>query len=104
MDNLIFSPPIAFIGYLLLVSILVGIGRFLAGPAVLTPEKASTYSSGEVGPTDLASPGYRPFFVLALFFGVLHLGVLVIATSDFSSVGIIYLIGLIFTLIALILG
>jgi NADH:ubiquinone oxidoreductase subunit 3 (subunit A) len=104
MDNMIFSPPLAFIVNLLLVSTLVGIGRVLAGPANLTPGKSSTYSSGEVAPTDMASPGYRPFFVLALFFGVLHLGVLVIASSNFSSVGTIYLIGLIFTLCALILG
>jgi len=104
MDDFIFSPPIAFIVYLLLVSILVGIGRVLAGPANLTSGKTSTYTGGEVSPTELASPGYRPFFVLGLFFAVLHLGVLVIASSDLTAVGAIYLIGLMFTLLALILG
>ena len=104
MNELIFSPPVAFIAYLILVSILVGIGRVLAGPAKLTPGKSSTYTGGEISPTELASPGYRPFFVLGLFFAVLHLGVLVVASSGLSPIGVIYLVGLMFTLLALILG
>jgi hypothetical protein len=51
-----------------------------------------------------AAPGYRQFFVVALFFAVLHLGVLMIGSSDFSPVAGVYLLGLILALIALILG
>ena len=52
----------------------------------------------------LAAPGYRPFFVVALFFAVLHLGVLVLATGIPSPVMRIYLLGLLLALLALILG
>jgi hypothetical protein len=51
-----------------------------------------------------AAPGYRQFFVIALFFAILHLGVLMIGSSDLSSVAGLYLLGLILALIALILG
>ena len=52
----------------------------------------------------LAAPGYRPFFVVALFFAVLHFGVLVLATGIPSPVMRIYLLGLMLALLALILG
>jgi hypothetical protein len=42
--------------------------------------------------------------VIALFFAVLHLGVLVLGSSDLSSTSALYLVGLILALLALILG
>jgi hypothetical protein len=51
-----------------------------------------------------AVPGYQPFFVIALFFAVLHLGVLVLGSGQPSAMMGIYLIGLILILIGLILG
>jgi hypothetical protein len=42
--------------------------------------------------------------VVALFFAVLHLGVLMIGSSDLSPVAGLYLLGLILALVALILG
>ena len=74
MRNILLSPPVAFVIYVVLVGILYGLGRLLAGPPNVTPVKSSTYSSGEEPPTYLAAPGYRPFFVVALFFAILHLG------------------------------
>lgn len=100
----LFSPPIAFLIYVLLVGILSGMGRLMAGPANPDPVKSSTYASGEDAPSYLAAPGYRPFFKVALFFAILHLGALVLATGNFSGVMVIYLVGLLFALIALLLG
>ena len=102
--SVIFSPPIAFLSYAVLVGVLYGLGRKLAGPAKLTAIKTSTYSSGEAPPKQLAAPGYRPFFVVALFFAILHLGVLVLGSSDMSSVTFVYLAGLMLALVALIIG
>lgn len=102
--RIIFSPPIAFLLYGILVGILYGFGRKLAGPTKLTAVKTSTYSSGEAPPKELAAPGYRPFFVVALFFAILHLGVLVLGSSDMSSMTFVYLGGLILALVALIIG
>ena len=65
---------------------------------------ATSNGDVHVHPTRLAAPGYRPFFVVALFFAMLHLGVLVISTGKPSPVMIIYLIGLLVALMALILG
>src|SRR5512136_2285243 len=105
MMQILLVPPIAFLIYLLLVTLLSLFGKSLAGrsmkPSAL---KSSTYSSGEAPPTRLAAPGYRPFFVVALFFAVLHLGVLVASTGNVSPVMIIYLVGLLVALVALILG
>ncbi|MBN1146315.1 MAG: hypothetical protein JXA78_03595 [Anaerolineales bacterium] len=98
------SPPIAFLVYLLLGAGLYLLGRVLAGPAQPTPMKSATYSSGEVPPTSLAAPGYRPYFVVALFFAILHLGALMLGSSNMSPMAVVYLIGLMLALLALILG
>ena len=104
MIDTLFSPPVAFLGYVVLVYILCSVGRKLAGPAQVTAEKSNTYSSGEAPPTKGAEPGYRPFFVVALFFAILHLGILVLGSGFSSPVAAIYLAGLILALLALILG
>jgi hypothetical protein len=66
--------------------------------------KSSLYGSGEAAPTNLAAPGYRPFFLIALFFAILHLGVLILGSGGLTVMSGIYLLGLVFALLALILG
>ncbi|HEX3050187.1 MAG TPA: hypothetical protein VHP83_05985 [Aggregatilineaceae bacterium] len=103
MDFLLI-PPVAFIAYVGLVTLLSLFGRMLAGPSEHSAVKASTYSSGEASPVRPAAPGYRPFFVIALFFAILHLGVLMLGSGELSGTAGIYLIGLMLALLALILG
>ncbi len=102
--QILLTPPIAFVIYLGLAALLSAAGSKLAGPVKTSPLKSSTYSSGERPPTRLAAPGYRPFFVVALFFAVLHLGALVLGTGHFSPGMLVYLLGLALALLALILG
>jgi NADH:ubiquinone oxidoreductase subunit 3 (subunit A) len=97
-------PPLAFVLYILLVGLLSGFGRLLAGPGRPTPEKSAPYTGGETMSKQIGVPGYRPFFVIALFFAVLHLGVLMIGSSTASPIAILYLGGLMLALLALILG
>ena len=56
----------------------------------------------------MAVPGYRPFFVVALFFAILHLGVLVLATGGLTAVtsggAVVFLVGLMLALLALVGG
>jgi NADH:ubiquinone oxidoreductase subunit 3 (subunit A) len=104
MTNLLLVPPIAFVIYLVLGTLLSRVGRTLSGPAHATPLKSSTYASGEIAPTRGASPGYRPFLTMALFFAVLHLGVLMLGSGSLTPIAGAYLIGLILALVALILG
>jgi NADH:ubiquinone oxidoreductase subunit 3 (subunit A) len=103
-SQILLTPPLAFLIYLLLAGSLSLVGRMLAGPSETSSVKASTYSSGEAAPTRPAAPGYKPFFVIALFFAILHLGVLVMATGAFTMITAIYLVGLLLALLALILG
>ncbi|MFZ0546909.1 MAG: hypothetical protein WAM60_15790 [Candidatus Promineifilaceae bacterium] len=104
MTQILLVPPVAFLLYLLLVGVLSGIGRALAGTEQPNALKSATYSSGEAFPRGTAVPGYRSFFVIALFFAILHLGVLMIGTSHLTPLSILYLIGLMLALLALILG
>lgn len=102
--SIILTPPLAFLIYLPLVLAIYFVGRGLAGKSTPSAMKSSLYSSGEAAPTTLAAPGYRPFFLVAFFFAILHLGMLVIGTGTMTYSMVPYLIGLIFALIALILG
>ena len=104
MTNILLSPLVAFLIYLLMVFIVSGLGKLFSATGRKTEFKTATYASGEQSDPLPAAPGYRQFFVVALFFAILHLGVLMIGSSGFSSVASVYLLGLILALIALILG
>lgn len=104
MTNLILSPLFAFLIYGVLVGILVLFSRAISMRGKISPLKTSTYASGEEHDAEPAAPGYRPFFVAALFFAVLHLGVLMLGTSGLAPVSLVYLGGLMLALLALILG
>ncbi|MCZ2099586.1 MAG: hypothetical protein AAGU78_08900 [Chloroflexota bacterium] len=105
MEDILLAPPIAFGIYLALTGVLSGFGRMLAGPVGEPSEtKVSTYASGEAAPARPAAPGYRQFFTIALFFAIVHLGVLMLGSSDLSAVAAAFLVGLILALLALILG
>ncbi len=103
MEFLLF-PPIAFLIYLVLAWMLSTIGQAMAGKPSPTSVKSTAYASGEVPMTGSGAPGYRPFIRTALFFAVLHLGVLVLASGGAFPSSAIYLVGLVLVLLALILG
>jgi hypothetical protein len=98
------SPLIAFGVYMLIVGVISGLGRLFSAQGQAAKYKEVTYAGGEEAAAYPAAPGYRPFFVVALFFAVLHLGVLMLGSSDLSPMAGIYLLGLALALLALILG
>lgn len=102
--EVLLTPPLAFVIYLLLAGALSLLGRRLAERGQNSPLKASTYASGEASPTRPAAPGYRPFFVIALFFAILHLGILILGSGFVTPITGVYLAGLMLALLALILG
>lgn len=104
MVRLLMTPPGAFLLYLALGVGLAGLGRVLAGPRRPAPMKSSLYASGEAPPAQPGVPGYRRFFVVALFFAMLHLGVIVLGSGGGSLLGSIYLVGLLLVLLVLLLG
>jgi len=103
--EILLSPPVAFLVYIPLVTLLSLIGRSMA---IHSKDedliKRSVYGSGEKAQTQLAAPGYRPFFLVAFFFAILHLGMLVLGTGSWLLVNPIYVGGLLLALLALILG
>jgi len=103
MDALLW-PPVAFVLYIALAALLSGLGRWLAGAGRPNALKSSAYAGGEQAATTTALPGYRPFFRIALFFAVLHLGALVLAGGAFTAGMALYLAGLIVVLIVLVTG
>jgi NADH:ubiquinone oxidoreductase subunit 3 (subunit A) len=102
--QIILTPPIAFLIYIPLVLILVWAGQQLAGPGKPNPAKQSIYSAGEKASNIAAAPGYKPFFLVALFFAILHLGMLVLGLGTLNVPQAIYVVGLALALVALILG
>ena len=102
--NILLLPALAFPIYLVLVGLIMGVGRVLAGAGKASALKSSTYASGEAGPSASAAPGYGPFFGIALFFAALHLGVLVLATGPLSPGTALFVIGLALSLLVLVLG
>jgi NADH:ubiquinone oxidoreductase subunit 3 (subunit A) len=104
MADSLLSPLFAFVIYGALVGILSLVSKGISMRGRVSQVKTSSYASGEAHDTEPAAPGYRPFFVVALFFAVLHLGVLMLATSGLAPVSLVYLGGLMLALLALILG
>lgn len=111
--NALLSPPIALLAYIGLVALLFLFGRLMA-PAGHRQAAEVLYAGGEEAATTKAAPGYRRFFVVALFFAVLHLGALVLATAGliggavvgagFGTALLFYLGGLALVLIILLLS
>jgi NADH:ubiquinone oxidoreductase subunit 3 (subunit A) len=104
MRTILLSPVVAFLIYVAVIALISRLGRRFSATGRKTELKSTTYASGEKSDPTPAAPGYRQFFVVALFFAVLHLGVLMIGSSDLSSTAGLYLMGLILALVALILG
>jgi NADH:ubiquinone oxidoreductase subunit 3 (subunit A) len=102
--DILFVPPLALGIYLALTALLALTARALAARSRETAFKTSAYASGEAAPTRAGVPGYGRFFTIALFFAVLHLGVLMLATGGLSWLVGIYLGGLMLALVALMLG
>lgn len=108
------SPPLALLAYIGLVALLFVFGRLLAPAGRPSAAHSSLYAGGEVAATTKAAPGYRRFFIVALFFAVLHLGALVLATAGLTgglafapAIGpmlLVYLGGLALALILLLLS
>jgi NADH:ubiquinone oxidoreductase subunit 3 (subunit A) len=98
------SPPIGFAIYLALTAALLVVAGAVSARSQTSAMKTSMYGSGEVAQRGVASPGYRPFFMTAFFFAILHLGVLIVGSGGFTLVTGFYLVGLILCLIALALG
>lgn len=105
MIDLLLSPPIAFIIFLVIFYIIYLLGNLMAPKLKKTPGKVASYACGEDIPGTKVQFGYRLFFYVALFFTMMHVAVLVVATVPAGSIAIFsitYLIMIFLSVMALI--
>lgn len=99
MNNILLSPPAAFIIVLLTAVILAGLlSRLSFKPKQQAEGAEKSYACGEEMATNLMQPDYSQFFPFAFFFTILHVVALIIATVPAQTIGsfsiaVIYLLG-----------
>jgi len=104
LDFLI-SPPVAFLVFLVIGFLIYALGSRLAPKLKKEGGKLATYACGEDLPGVKLQFGYRLFFFIALFFTMMHVAALVIATIPGGKIvffGIIYLVMIFLSIMALI--
>jgi len=78
--GILLSPPVAFFVFLAAAFGLYALGRGMAPKPTSVGGRVTTYACGEDIPGVKVQFGYRLFFFTALFFTMMHVAVLVIAT------------------------
>ncbi|MDD2716735.1 MAG: hypothetical protein PHW04_12655 [Candidatus Wallbacteria bacterium] len=88
MENILLSPPLAF---LIVLGSSILLFLFLAGLAFSRKNKApgegKAYACGEEAPDQLIQPDYSKVFKFAYFFTILHVTTLMITTIPAETMG-----------------
>jgi NADH-quinone oxidoreductase subunit A len=103
--DFLISPPVAFLVFLAVGFLVYWLGSRLAPKLKKEGGKLATYACGEDLPGVKLQFGYRLFFFVALFFTLMHVAALVIATIPGGKIvffGIIYLLMIFLSILALI--
>jgi hypothetical protein len=103
--GVLLSPPVAFFFFLAAAGGLYALGRKMAPKLTKTGGKLTTYACGENIPGVKVQFGYRLFFFIALFFTMMHVAVLVIATVPPGKIvffAVFYLIMIFLSVLALV--
>lgn len=104
--ELLLSPPVAFALFLLVGFLLLIFGSMLAAKGGDAGAKYTQYACGEDVKAQRVQPDYAIFFPFALFFTIVHVTALVMATlptGNIALMGILYLTGVavaLYTLVA----
>ncbi|PIS46882.1 MAG: hypothetical protein COT17_06285 [Elusimicrobia bacterium CG08_land_8_20_14_0_20_51_18] len=78
--DLILYPPFAFILSLITVYLFSALFSGFAPKPAPNPEKTKTYACGEDFETEKVIPNYEEFYPFAIFFTILHVAGLMLAT------------------------
>jgi len=103
--GILLSPPLAFLIFLAAALGLYALGRGMAPKLTKAGGKLATYACGENIPGTKVQFGYRLFFFIALFFTMMHVAVLVIATVPSGKIvffALIYLVVIVLSVSSLI--
>jgi NADH-quinone oxidoreductase subunit A len=99
------SPPVAFLLFLGISALLYLLGKRLAPKLTKVGGKLTTYACGEDIPGTKVQFGYRLFFFVALFFTIMHVATLMIATVPSGKVvlfAVLYLLVIFLAIMALV--
>ena len=104
--DILISPPIAFVLFLIAAALLFRLGRRMAPKLNNVGGKLTSYACGEDMPSSLIQPDYGAFFPFAFLFTILHVVALMVATAPMNTPGsftmaVIYLAGAITALFIL---
>ncbi len=103
--GILLSPPVAFVVFLAAAFGLYALGRGMAPKLTKAGGKLTTYACGENIPGVKVQFGYRLFFYIALFFTMMHVAALVIATVPSGKIvffALFYLVMIVLSLTALV--
>ncbi|MBN1568968.1 MAG: hypothetical protein JXA73_14050 [Acidobacteria bacterium] len=78
--SILLSPPVAFMACLLICAGIYGFGRLVEEKGKPVDGKYEPYACGENFPAEKLHYGYRKFYIAAIFFTIMHVAVLTIAT------------------------
>jgi NADH:ubiquinone oxidoreductase subunit 3 (subunit A) len=106
-DNILLSPPIAFM--LALVAglfLLAALSRLAFKPKMHGKGETKAYACGEDIPSHMIQPDYSQFFPFAFYFTILHVVALMAATVpaatlDTTLIAVVYIVGAIIGLFVL---
>jgi NADH:ubiquinone oxidoreductase subunit 3 (subunit A) len=102
--NAILLPPVAFLVFLVLGIILLGFGALISAKGRSYKGKKTQYACGEDVPAAKLQPDYSSFFPFALFFTIIHVTALIMATipsGNIALMGILYMTGVALSLYTL---
>lgn len=103
--NILLSPPVAFFLVLAIAVLVFLLGKRMAPKLTRTGGKLTSYACGEDVPGAKIQFGYRLFYFVALFFTIMHVAALVIATVPAGKIAlfaVLYLAVVFLSILALI--
>jgi NADH-quinone oxidoreductase subunit A len=99
------SPPVAFLLFFAIAGLLYLLGKRMAPKLTDVGGKLTSYACGEDMPGTKIQFGYRLFFFVALFFTIMHVATLVIATAPAGKLAlfaVLYLAVVFLSILALV--
>ncbi len=103
--KILLFPPVAFTLFILVGVLLYMFGALLAEKSEGNKEKNYQYACGEDVPAAKVQPDYTLFFPFAIFFTIIHVTALIMATipvGNMALMGILYLAGVSISLYTLV--
>jgi hypothetical protein len=79
--SILLSPPVAFLICLIISAAIYGLGRLVEEKGTPSVGKYEPYAGGEEYKAEKTGFGYRKFYIAAIFFTIMHVAVLTIATA-----------------------